>query len=74
MLYIWIFSKSLGMFATEETQTVMNPLEITEPEKVLGWEVLDSEETEKQTDSSLSVKEDETSGIVKAIVGVFHKG
>ncbi|XP_056882649.1 uncharacterized protein ehbp1l1a isoform X4 [Takifugu flavidus] len=66
--------KSLGMFATEETQTVMNPLDITEPEKVLGWEVLDSEETEKQTDSSLSEKEDETSGIVKAIVGVFHKG
>lgn len=74
MLYIWIFSKSLRMFATEDTQPVMNPLDITEPEKVLGWEVLDSEETEKQTDSSLSVKEDESSGIVKAIVGVFHKG
>lgn len=74
MLYIWIFSKSLGMFTTEETQSVMKPLDITAPEKVLGWEVLDSEETEKQTDSSLSVKEDETSGIVKAIVGVFHKG
>lgn len=62
------------MIAAEETQPVTNPHDIAEPEKALGWEVLDSEETEKQSESSLSLKEDESSGIVKAIVGVFHKG
>lgn len=67
MLYIWIFSTPLETLAPEEP--VMSPQDMTEPEKVLGWEVLDSEETERQT----QVRE-ESSGLVKAIVGVLHKG
>ncbi|XP_037615260.1 uncharacterized protein ehbp1l1a isoform X4 [Sebastes umbrosus] len=61
----------------EETQTKgKKPLDISEPTGVLGWEVLEAEETitEKQAKSSLSAKEEEASGLVKAIVGVFHKG
>lgn len=60
----------------EETQTVKKPLDTTEPARVLGWEVLEAEGTitEKQTQSSMSAKEEEASGLVKAIVGVFHKG
>nr|XP_046236312.1 uncharacterized protein ehbp1l1a isoform X3 [Scatophagus argus] len=60
----------------EETQTMKNQQEISEPVGVLGWEVLEAEGTitEKQTESSLSSKEEDTSGLVKAIVGVFHKG
>ncbi len=52
------------------------PLDTPEPAGVLGWEVLDAEGTvtEKQAESSLSEKEEGTSGLVKAIVGVFHKG
>ncbi|XP_076580742.1 uncharacterized protein ehbp1l1a isoform X3 [Chaetodon auriga] len=79
--------KNIGLFvpkgksqveriAAEETQTVKNPLDTSEPAGVLGWEVLEAEGTitEKQTESSLSAKEEDTSGLVKAIVGVFHKG
>ncbi|CAK6968618.1 uncharacterized protein ehbp1l1a isoform X9 [Scomber scombrus] len=60
----------------EETQTVKKPLDTSEPARVLGWEVLEAEGTitEKQTQSSMSAKEEEASGLVKAIVGVFHKG
>ncbi|XP_044041124.1 mucin-17 isoform X13 [Siniperca chuatsi] len=60
----------------EEPQTVKKPLDISQPVGVLGWEVLEAEGTitEKQAESSLSAKEEETSGLVKAIVGVFHKG
>lgn len=52
------------------------PLDTSEPARVLGWEVLEAEGTitEKQAESSLSAKEEDTSGLVKAIVGVFHKG
>ncbi|XP_068569759.1 EH domain-binding protein 1-like protein 1 isoform X3 [Cebidichthys violaceus] len=52
------------------------PLDTSEPVGVLGWEVLEAEGTitEKQAKSSLSIKEEEASGLVKAIVGVFHKG
>ncbi|XP_023279561.1 uncharacterized protein LOC111667929 isoform X2 [Seriola lalandi dorsalis] len=62
--------------AAEETQTVKKPLDTSEPLGVLGWEVLEAEGTvtEKQAEVSLSTKEEETSGLVKAIVGVFHKG
>uniref|UniRef100_UPI0037E90D48 uncharacterized protein ehbp1l1a isoform X3 n=1 Tax=Semicossyphus pulcher TaxID=241346 RepID=UPI0037E90D48 len=61
--------------AAEEDKTVKKPLHTSEPMGVLGWEVLEAEGTitEKQA-SSLSAKEEETSGLVKAIVGVFHKG
>ncbi|XP_034412576.1 uncharacterized protein ehbp1l1a isoform X4 [Cyclopterus lumpus] len=52
------------------------PLDTSEPPGVLGWEVLEAEETitEKPAKSSLSAKEVEESGLVKAIAGVFHKG
>lgn len=52
------------------------PLATSEPLRVLGWEVLEAEGTvtEKQTEVSLAAKEEESSGLVKAIVGVFHKG
>lgn len=69
--YIWVLSK-----AAEETQTMKRPLDTSQPVGVLGWEVLEAEGpiTENQTESSVSAKEEETSGLVKAIVGVFHKG
>ncbi|XP_049425539.1 uncharacterized protein ehbp1l1a isoform X5 [Epinephelus fuscoguttatus] len=59
----------------EETQTGKKALDTSEP-AVLGWEVLEAEGTitEKKAKSSLSAKEEEASGLVKAIVGVIHKG
>ncbi|XP_035531308.1 uncharacterized protein LOC118338169 isoform X3 [Morone saxatilis] len=62
--------------AAEETQTVKKPLDTSEAAGVLGWEVLEAEGTitEKQKESTLSAKQEDTSGLVKAIVGVFHKG
>ena len=73
ILYIWVFSKS---HIAEETQTVKKPLDTAEPAGVLGWEVMEAEGTvtEKQTESSLSTKEEDSSGLVKTIVGVFYKG
>ncbi|CAJ1086494.1 uncharacterized protein ehbp1l1a isoform X1 [Xyrichtys novacula] len=61
--------------ATEEAQKQKKPLPTPEPIGVLGWEVLETEGTVtgKQA-SSLPAKEEDTSGLVKAIVGVFHKG
>lgn len=71
VLYIWVISK-----AAEEAQTMKKSLDTSEPVVVLGWEVLEAEGpiTHIQAESSLSAKEEETSGLVKAIVGVFHKG
>ncbi|TKS92541.1 Ras-related protein [Collichthys lucidus] len=62
--------------AADETQTVAHPLDTSEPMGVLGWEVLETKRTitEKQKESCWSAKEEDTSGLVKAIVGVFHKG
>uniref|UniRef100_A0A3P8WRL0 C2 NT-type domain-containing protein n=1 Tax=Cynoglossus semilaevis TaxID=244447 RepID=A0A3P8WRL0_CYNSE len=59
--------------ADEDIQTVMNPPDTAEA--VAGWEVLEAEGpvTEKCAESSLSANKEET-GLVKAIVGVFHKG
>lgn len=77
ILYIWVVRKSqIERVTAEEDQTVKNPLDTSEPEKVSGWELLEAEGpiTEKQTESSLSAKMEDTSEIVKAIVGVFHKG
>lgn len=71
------FSKSwLERIAAEATQSVRNPSDTSDSAKVLGWEILEAEGTvkEKQTESFLSTKEEDTSGLVKAIVGVFHKG
>lgn len=70
-MHIWVLSK-----AAEEAQTTKKPLDTSEPVGVLGWEVLEAEGaiTENQTEYSLSAKDEDTSGLVKAIVGVFHKG
>ncbi|XP_055361471.1 uncharacterized protein ehbp1l1a isoform X8 [Betta splendens] len=54
--------------AEEEAQTMKKALDTAEPVVALGWEVLEGPDTENQTESS------ETSGLVQAIVGVFHKG
>uniref|UniRef100_A0A3Q2VNA7 EH domain-binding protein 1-like protein 1 n=1 Tax=Haplochromis burtoni TaxID=8153 RepID=A0A3Q2VNA7_HAPBU len=60
----------------EEDLTVKKPLERSELVGILGWELLEAEGTitEKKGESSLSEKEKDISGLVGAIVGVFHKG
>ncbi|XP_034425462.1 uncharacterized protein LOC117752291 [Hippoglossus hippoglossus] len=62
--------------AAEETQTVKKTLDTSEPVGVLGWEVLEAEGTvtEKLAENSMSANEEETPGLVKAMMGVFHKG
>ncbi|XP_019204518.1 uncharacterized protein ehbp1l1a isoform X1 [Oreochromis niloticus] len=62
--------------AGEEDLTVKKPLERSELVGILGWELLEAEGTitEKKGESSLSEKEKDISGLVGAIVGVFHKG
>lgn len=51
-------------------------LDTSETMGVCGWELLEAEETvsEKQAEHFLSAQAEETSGLVKAIVDVFHKG
>ncbi|XP_076003585.1 uncharacterized protein ehbp1l1a isoform X2 [Genypterus blacodes] len=70
-LSVDIGETEIDSVAVEETQTMRKPLETSEPAVVLGWEVLEAEGTltEKQ-----AAKVEESSGLVKAIVGVFHKG
>ncbi|KAI9545750.1 hypothetical protein NQZ68_033882 [Dissostichus eleginoides] len=60
----------------EKAQTRKRTLDPSDPAGVLDWEVVEAEGivTEKQTKSSLSVKEEESSGLVNVIAGVFHKG
>ncbi|XP_076738548.1 uncharacterized protein ehbp1l1a isoform X8 [Maylandia zebra] len=60
----------------EEDLRVKKPLERSELVGILGWELLEAEGTitEKKGESSLSEKEKDISGLVGAIVGVFHKG
>ncbi|XP_032400285.1 uncharacterized protein ehbp1l1a isoform X3 [Etheostoma spectabile] len=60
----------------EEAPTGKKTLDTSEPARVLGWEVLEAEGTitEKKAKFSLSAKEEDASGLVHAIVGVFHKG
>ncbi|AWO95795.1 putative EH domain-binding protein 1-like protein 1 [Scophthalmus maximus] len=68
-------STSVSSQSTEHIH-VKKQLDTSEPVGVLGWEVLEAEGTitEKRAEPSLSAKEEETSGLVNAIVGVFHKG
>ncbi|XP_029382766.1 uncharacterized protein LOC115059247 isoform X10 [Echeneis naucrates] len=74
--YFVDFSKKKEGIAAEEPQTVKKPVDTSEPLGVLGWEVLEAEGTvtEKQAEVTLIAKEEETSGIVKVFVDVFHKG
>lgn len=75
--YISLLSISqLEQKSADEAQTVRKPVLTSEPAGVLGWEVLEAEGpvTGTETESLLSTKKEESSGIVKAIVGVFHKG
>ncbi|XP_040037531.2 uncharacterized protein ehbp1l1a isoform X4 [Gasterosteus aculeatus] len=52
------------------------PMETPDTAGVLGWEVMEAEGTitENQAPSSFPAKVEDTSGLVKAIVGVFNKG
>ena len=77
LLCFWVLSKShIERIVGEEDLTGKRPLDTSEPAGVLGWEVLEAEGTitEKKAKSSLSAKEEDASGLVHAIVGVFHKG
>ncbi|XP_061815338.1 uncharacterized protein ehbp1l1a isoform X2 [Nerophis lumbriciformis] len=73
-------SQSMGsLYAngiTNGVKTQQKQIDISEPDGISGWEVLELEGTltGKQTESSLSAKEDDTSGLVHTIVGVLHKG
>ncbi|XP_061525334.1 uncharacterized protein LOC133397913 isoform X11 [Phycodurus eques] len=61
--------------AAEEAQTQTKDGNTSEPDVILGWELLEVEgTTEKPRESSPSANEDATPGIVQTIVGVFHKG
>ena len=77
IFYIWVPSVSqVDSIAAEETQAVKKTLDTSEPVGVLGWEVLEAEGTvtEKLAENSMSSNEEETPGLVKAMMGVFHKG
>lgn len=77
IIYIWLLSKSqIERVTAEGAQIMKKLLDTSEPAAVLGWEVLEAEGTitEKQAESTVSAKEEGSSGLVKAIVGVFHKG
>ncbi|XP_023201376.1 uncharacterized protein LOC102221070 isoform X5 [Xiphophorus maculatus] len=60
---------------TEEMQTGNKSWDTSEAAGLFGWEVLEAEGSvsEKKRELSLSNSE-ETSGLVKTLVGVFHKG
>ncbi|KAM8898678.1 uncharacterized protein ehbp1l1a isoform 3-T3 [Spinachia spinachia] len=61
----------------ELAQTKGNkPLETPDTAGVLGWEVMEAQGTitENQATSSFPAKVEDTSGLVRAIVGVFNKG
>ncbi|XP_036001983.1 uncharacterized protein LOC105916943 isoform X2 [Fundulus heteroclitus] len=60
----------------DETQAGDRSLDTSETARLFGWEVLeaDGSVSEKQKEHYLSPNAEETSGLVKALVGVFHKG
>lgn len=60
----------------EEMQTGNKSWDTSEAAGLFGWEVLeaDGSVSEKKRELSLSANSEETSGLVKALVGVFHKG
>ncbi|KAM9425488.1 uncharacterized protein ehbp1l1a isoform 1-T1 [Pholidichthys leucotaenia] len=64
-------SKREKIAEVEEAQASKRPLDRPESVGVLGWEVLEAEGT---ISDKKETKEEETSGLVRAIVGVFHKG
>uniref|UniRef100_H3CDH4 EH domain-binding protein 1-like protein 1 n=1 Tax=Tetraodon nigroviridis TaxID=99883 RepID=H3CDH4_TETNG len=80
----WIFGEELLLPGSSsnnlegklnvELEVDEGDVDTTKPEKVQGWEVweVDLEEADKQMGSSPEA--DESSGLVKALVGVFHKG
>lgn len=74
---IWVLSKShIERGVAEKAQTRKRTLDPSDPAGVLDWEVVEAEGivTEKQTKSFMSAKEEESSGLVNVIAGVFHKG
>lgn len=57
-------SPQIGKATPEEIQ---KPSAVSEPELVLGWEVLEAE-------GSVAEKPEEASGLLQNIVGVFSRG
>ncbi|XP_047241875.1 uncharacterized protein ehbp1l1a isoform X2 [Girardinichthys multiradiatus] len=59
-----------------ETQTGNKSLDTSEAVGLFGWEVLEADGSvfEKQRERHLSANAEETSGLVKTLVSVFHKG
>lgn len=50
----------------------LRDVDAAEAGEVLGWEVVDSEDTDRQTGPSLEAEE--SAGLVEALVEVFHRG
>uniref|UniRef100_A0A3P8Y865 EH domain binding protein 1-like 1a n=1 Tax=Esox lucius TaxID=8010 RepID=A0A3P8Y865_ESOLU len=56
-----------GVLGSSHIASLQKPSAVSEPELVLGWEVLEAE-------GSVADKQEEASGLVHTIVGVFSRG
>ncbi|XP_054914714.1 uncharacterized protein ehbp1l1a isoform X3 [Poeciliopsis prolifica] len=74
--YLYFGQSHVENKTAEETQTGNKSWDTSETTGLFGWEVLeaDGSMSEKKKELSLSANSEETSGLVKALVGVFHKG
>ncbi|XP_014829650.1 PREDICTED: uncharacterized protein LOC106908167 isoform X2 [Poecilia mexicana] len=74
--YLYFGHSHIENKTAEETQTGNKSWDTSETTGLFGWEVLeaDGSVSEKKRELSLSANAEETSGLVKALVGVFHKG
>lgn len=74
---MWVLSEfCVERKGAEEIQTGNKSWDTPETAGLFGWEVLEAEGSvsEKQTEHSLSANAEETSELVKALVGAFYKG
>lgn len=60
-------SPQIEKIPSEESEEIQKSSAVLEPELVLGWEVLEAE-------GSVAEKQQEASGLVQTIVGVFSRG
>ncbi|KAM4714928.1 EH domain-binding protein 1-like protein 1 isoform 5-T5 [Anableps anableps] len=74
--YLKIGKSHVESIAADEIETGNKSWDTSEAMALFGWEVLeaDGSVSEKKRELSLSANPEETSGLVKALVGVFHKG
>ncbi|XP_043953801.1 uncharacterized protein ehbp1l1a isoform X3 [Gambusia affinis] len=74
--YLYFGQSHIVNNTAEEMQTGNKSWDTSEAAGLFGWEVLeaDGSVSEKKRELSLSANSEETSGLVKALVGVFHKG